>query len=122
MFPIRGLYEVAIPVKDLARSETFYRNNLGLTVGLRDESRRWLFLRIGGDAGMVVLQENNGNWQPLHFAFRVDVDDLNSAIVQLGENGINAEGPVIHKWMPAKTIYFLDPDGHELELCSPVND
>lgn len=38
MVPIRGLYEVAIRVKDLPRAEAFYRNVLGLEVGARDEN------------------------------------------------------------------------------------
>jgi len=60
MLPIRGVYEVAIRVRDLGRSETFYREVLGLEVGIRDEARKWLFLRAGGEAGMVVLQETPG--------------------------------------------------------------
>src|SRR5262245_15952006 len=51
MLPNRWLYAVAIRVKDLAKSEVFYRETLGLQVGLRDERRRWLFLRAGGRAG-----------------------------------------------------------------------
>ena len=69
MFPIRGLYEVAIRVKDLSRSEAFYRETLGLEVGLRDERRKWLFLRAGGQAGMVVLQEDKSDWPTQHFRF-----------------------------------------------------
>jgi catechol 2,3-dioxygenase-like lactoylglutathione lyase family enzyme len=57
MLPIRGLYEVAIPVRQLQRAETFYRDVLGLAVGLRNDRRKWLFLRAEGAAGMVVLQE-----------------------------------------------------------------
>ena len=60
MLPIRGLFEIAIPVKDLSRAETFYREVLGLEIGIRDEKRNWLFLRAGGQAGMIVLQENKG--------------------------------------------------------------
>ena len=41
---IRGLYEVAIPVRQLQKAESFYRDVLGLEVGLRDEQRKWLFL------------------------------------------------------------------------------
>ena len=41
---------------------------------LRDEERRWLFLRAGGSAGMVVLQEDRGSWPAQHLAFRTDVD------------------------------------------------
>ena len=60
MLSIRGLYEVAIRVKDLSKAEVFYRDVLGLEVGLRDERRPWLFLRAGGQAGMLVLQEDKG--------------------------------------------------------------
>lgn len=80
MLPIKGIYEVAIKVRDLARAEEFYREVLDLEVGVRDERRNWLFLRAGVDAvGEVVFQE----------------------------------------WMPAKSIYFDDPDKNVLELCAP---
>ena len=44
---VRGIYEVAIPVRQLERAEKFYRDVLGLEVGLRDDRRKWLFLRAG---------------------------------------------------------------------------
>ena len=120
MLPIRGLYEVAIRVKDLAKSEVFYRETLGLEVGLRHEQRRWLFLRVGGQAGMVVLQEDNGTWPKQHFAFTVEEVDIETIAATLRQRGVRVEGPVYHEWMPAKSVYFSDPDGHELELCAPV--
>lgn len=121
MLPIRGIYEIAIPVKDLAKAEAFYREVLGLEVGLRDERRNWLFLRAGGQNGMVVLQENKGEWPIMHFAFTVEEADLEQAIALLGKNGVAIDGPHFHEWMPAKSVYFSDPDGHNLELCAPVN-
>ena len=120
MLPIRGLYEIAIRVKDLDRAESFYREVLGLEVGLRDESRRWLFLRAGGDAGMIVLQENKGDWPTQHLAFTIEAADVERAAGLLGERGVEIDGPHYHDWMPATSIYFSDPDGHELELCAPV--
>ena len=48
MRPIRGVYEIAIRVKDLARAEAFYTHTLGLIEGVRDTKRNWLFLRVGG--------------------------------------------------------------------------
>ena len=121
MLPIRGLYEVAIPVKDLSRAEPFYRDVLGLEEGLRDERRNWLFLRAGGQAGMIVLQENKGDWPSQHFAFTVDEADIERAATLLRERGVETQGPVFHQWMPAKSVYFSDPDGHALELCAPVS-
>ena len=120
MLPIRGLYEVAIRVKQLPRAEAFYRQVLGLEVGIRDERRNWLFLRAGGEAGMIVLQEDTGQWPTQHFAFAVDAADIESAVTVLRERGVAIEGPVFHQWMPAKSVYFSDPDGHELELCAPM--
>lgn len=119
MFPIRGLYEVAIRVKDLSRSEAFYTETLGLEVGIRDEQRKWLFLRAG-KAGMVVLQEDKSDWPIQHFAFHIDEVDIDLAVTALLNRGVRIDGPVYHDWMPAKSIYFSDPDGHDLELCAPV--
>jgi catechol 2,3-dioxygenase-like lactoylglutathione lyase family enzyme len=121
MLPIRGLYEVAIRVKDLARAEKFYREILGLEVGIRDEKRKYLFLRAGGLAGMIVLKEDKNDWPRQHFAFTVAEEDIERAASLLREQGVDASGPVFHEWMPAKSIYFIDPDGHDLELCAPVD-
>ena len=120
MLPIRGLYEVAIRVKDLSKSEAFYREILGLEVGIRDERRNMLFLRAGGRAGMVVLQEDKGTWPTQHLAFTVEEADIEAAATVLEERGVAVEGPVFHEWMPARSVYFSDPDGHDLELCAPV--
>jgi catechol 2,3-dioxygenase-like lactoylglutathione lyase family enzyme len=120
MIPIRGVYEVAIRVKNLARAEPFYREVLGLEVGIRDERRNWLFLRAG-IGGMVVLQEDTGDWPTQHFALTVSEADIDKAADALRESGVEVNGPVYHEWMPAKSAYFSDPDGHELELCAPVS-
>ena len=121
MLPIRGIYEVAIRVKDLAKAEPFYLEVLDLEIGIRDSKRNWLFLRAGGQDGMIVLQEDKTDWPLQHFAFTVDEADIERAAEMLRERGVKVEGPVFHQWMPAKSIYFSDPDGHDLELCAPVS-
>lgn len=120
MIGIRGVYEIAVRVRDLGRAERFYREILGLEVGLRDESRPWVFLRAGGSSGMIVLQEEPGEWPLQHFAFTVASDDLDRAVAELSQNGVSVQGPVTHDWIPARSVYFRDPDGHDLELCAPL--
>lgn len=120
MKAIRGVYEIAIKVKNLERAEEFYKNVLGLGEGYRDEGRRWNFLRAGGTAGMVVLQEDTGEWPLQHFAFTVEASEIDRAAAELREKGVETHGPVTHDWMPAKSLYFSDPDGHDLELCAPL--
>lgn len=118
MLPITGVYEVAIPVKDLARAEAFYKGTLELEEGIRVASRKMLFLRAGGNAGMIVLKEDKGEWPTIHFAFTVADADLETAAQTLKEKGVNVSELVMHEWMAARSIYFEDPDGHELELCA----
>jgi catechol-2,3-dioxygenase len=104
MLPIRGIYEVAIPVRQLQRAETFYRDVLGLRVGLREQRRKWLFLRAGGTAGMVVLQEHDGEIPSYHFAFTVDGADLERAATVLRECGVPFRGPISHDWIPGTSL------------------
>jgi catechol 2,3-dioxygenase-like lactoylglutathione lyase family enzyme len=119
MLEIEAIYEVVVPVADPSRAEKFYTGVLGLEVGLRDPRRPWLFLRAGGARGMLVLQQT-ADVRRTHFAFRVSEAEVERAAGVLRGNGVEVAGPVVHAWMPAKSLYFADPDGHELELCAPL--
>lgn len=121
MLPIRGVYEIAIRVRDLGKSEAFYREILDFQVGIRDDARGLVFLRAGGQAGMLVLQEDKGTWPIQHFAFTVAAEDIEAAAELLVQRGVSIDGPIYHEWMPAKSVYFSDPDGHKLELCAPLS-
>ena len=64
MSPLRGVFEIAIPVSRLSRAEAFYCDVLGLESGYRDERRPWHFLWVGDREGMVVLQETRESFAP----------------------------------------------------------
>jgi len=119
MIPIRGVYEVAVKVHDLRSAEALYREVLGLQFALRDEPRNWVFLRAGDSEGMVVLQEDRGEWPHQHFAFRVEDSELERAAALLRQKGVSVTGPVFHERIGGRSVYFTDPDGHELELFAP---
>src|SRR2546425_13160179 len=116
MLPIGGIYEVAIRVKDLARAEVFYKDTLGLEEGLRDTRRNWLFLRAGGNAGMIVVQEDKGEGATQHFAFTVAESEIERAANNLRETGVAVTGPFFYEWMAGQSVYFDDPDWHQLQV------
>ena len=120
MLPIQGVYEVVIRVEDLERAEGFYRDVLDLELGLRDDERSMSFWRAGGSAGMVVRRHDPGAFPRQHFAFTIRDGEIDKAAELLRARGVEVEGPVRHDWMPARSLYFSDPDGHGLELCAPL--
>ena len=115
---LRRLQHLVLWVSDVERSVRFYRDVLGFEVGLRDARRPWVFMRAGTD-GMIVLQEQADVPQQ-HFAFTVTEGDIAVAAAELRRRGIAIEGPMVHEWIPAKSLYFADPDGHDVELCAPL--
>ena len=115
---IESVFEVAVKVRHLSVSSMFYKAVLGFSEGLLDEKRRWHFLWVGRHQGMIVLQEDRGHWLPQHFAFRVRESDLPGLKTQLENHYVVVEGPVSLDWMNAISLYFSDPDGHQLELCA----
>src|SRR3989442_15813568 len=96
---VKGIFEIAIRVKDLARAANFYTEVLGFQHGLFDAERRWLFLWVNGKAGVVVLQEDTGPWPHQHFAFAVAANDLDRLKSTLERADIAVQGPVELAWM-----------------------
>lgn len=93
MLPIQGLYEVALRVKNLPQAEAFYCDILGLEVGLRDEPRKWLFLRAGGQAGMIVLQEDPAHWSQQHLASPFKKPILTGLWLHSGSKALASKAP-----------------------------
>jgi len=68
-----------------------------------------------------MMTENKGEWPSQHFAFTVEEEDIERAAAMLRKQGVAVDGPYFHDWMPATSVYFSDPDGHQLELCAVVS-
>jgi lactoylglutathione lyase len=120
MTEIAGIYEVAIRVRDMERARTFYMDTLGLEFGLEHPSKPWIFLRAGGQRGMLVLQAEGPDFPSQHYAFTVPDAELDEAVAALRAKGVKVTDPVTIDWMPARSAYFSDPDGHALEFCAPL--
>lgn len=124
---IKGLYETHLFVEDLERSISFYAETLGLKQCRFGAERRTAFFWIGEDKQYML-----GLWEKpkeeidvRHFAFECDPDwIINESVDFLKSHNIhcwnflndNTERPMVFCWMPAVSIYFNDPDGHDLEF------
>lgn len=124
---IKGLYETHLFVEQLERSIEFYSNVLGLKLCRINDDRRVAFFWIGEDKQfMLGLWEKPKDEIDLrHFAFECDPEwVLNESVDFLKSHNLNFwnflqddnEQPMVFCWMPAISIYFNDPDGHDLEF------
>jgi lactoylglutathione lyase len=128
-----GLFETHLTVSDLDRSVSFYRDVVGLPLGLTLPERGAAFLWIG-QAGRAML----GLWTigsapiilSLHIAFTTcleNVLDASSRLRALGVTPLSFHGtettePSVIGWMPPAAVYFRDPDGHLLEYLAMLDD
>jgi lactoylglutathione lyase len=129
---VRSLFETHLTVSDLGRSVEFYRDVVGLPVALEIPERGAAFLWVG-EPGRSML----GLWSlgsapigmKLHIAFDVALDDVLEAcdrleaygVTPLSFFGVEAQEPSVIGWMPAAAVYFLDPDGHQLEYLAMLD-
>ena len=129
---VDGLFEAHLTVADMNRSIDFYRGVVGLELAYEVPERSAAFFWCG-EAGKSML----GLWSlgampmglSLHVAFTVSLDALLAAPAALSEHGVQplsffgtpADEPSVLGWMPAAAIYFRDPDGHQLEYLTMLD-
>lgn len=131
--PAHGLFETHLTVSDLDRSVAFYRDVVGLPLGLTLPQRGAAFFWIG-EAGKAML----GLWAigsapialSLHVAFTTSLEDVLDAsdrlralgVTPLSFHGTETTEPSVIGWMPAAAVYFRDPDGHLLEYLAMLDE
>ena len=125
-FAIDSLNHVVLRVRDLDRSEAFYRDVLGLQVRRRRPGRMIFFTCGTNDHDVAIL--NVGPDAPpaeehraglYHFALRLrSFEELKAAYRHLKASDANIVGVTHHG--DTKSVYVKDPDGLEIELFCDV--
>jgi catechol 2,3-dioxygenase-like lactoylglutathione lyase family enzyme len=122
MLNIEGVLHFTIPVKDLDRSERFYRDILGLEKMRRNN--HMVFMRTKGDSYVVLtysqkpIDPNPGNAHDIHSAFRVTGQEYDRAKAFLAGKGIALikEEDRRSGTFQGRSAYFHDPDRNVIEI------
>jgi catechol 2,3-dioxygenase-like lactoylglutathione lyase family enzyme len=112
---ITGLNHVTLAVSDFERSVIFYSELLGFSIRMRSPSSAYL---EGGSLWLALVVDTGVRRNPLpeysHIALRVDRASLPVLADKLTRAGVA-------RWQESEnpdSFYFVDPDGHKLELHS----
>lgn len=95
---ITHLKFISIPVKDQDRALKFYTEKLGFKVATNQEmgpGRRWIELRLGKAETRIVLFTMEGEEGRIGTQMNCSLacDDVEATYRQLGERGVEFEGP-----------------------------
>ncbi|HEY8122094.1 MAG TPA: VOC family protein [Myxococcota bacterium] len=141
MLKTRGLNHIDLGTKDMEATRAFYEGVLGfplvradlVEIGSKGRLKHYFF-DIGGGQLMGFMSGEDVRGYPTefdaginkglglapgvyHFAFDAETEnDLERIKQHLVSHGVEVRGPVDHEgW--SKSIYFLDPNGLQLEVC-----
>ena len=111
---ITGINHVTLSIADAERSFVFYSSVLGFQPIARWPQGAYL---LAGDLWVALVVDQHTRPDPLpeytHLAFSVSKQDFEPLSLR-----IRASGAAIwqENWTEGDSLYFLDPDGHKLEI------
>ena len=124
---LNGISHFALNVTNMERAENFYTHVLGFPVLMRTQTKAGQ-QHIEVDAGNVAIalfespeldleaaHKTMTDDGYLHFAFDAPYDRFDATLQALREGGVQMDGEP-RDWGKSVSVYFRDPDGHQLEI------
>ena len=115
---ITGLNHITLAVKDIDKSFVFYHDVLGFKPLCKWEGSAYFLVGDPDQPGSVwFCLDRDGHRRKTfcntHYAFSVSPEDFSA----MSERIVHS-GAIIFKenTSPGDSLYFLDPDGHKLEI------
>ena len=119
MVQVKSLFHATLPVYDLERAETFYREVLGIQ---RHPTPSYfpatvVFLDVGNTMIHLVRYKDEysrGDYQAHHLA--IEVDDLEAALERVKASGMRVLSEKFTDRVDMRCFNFLDTEGNRVEL------
>lgn len=117
MFAKTRLNTICYYVSDLDRTETFYRDVLGLTVERmkEEDGSPWLIARTVNDVDLIFFKMESRPGNSPIVVFDLAEGGIDDMVAGLAEKGATIVTPVSHApggW----SAEFADPDGHTISM------
>lgn len=125
---ISHIDHVALNVRDLERSMKWYQEVLGLERRHEEDWGNYPVVLCAGPTCVALFQTKTSNPEPApgsntvgmrHLAFQVDRANFEAAQSELRKRAIDF---VFEDHGIAHSIYFTDPDGHQLEITTYLQE
>jgi hypothetical protein len=132
---LSGIEHFAMPTKNITGLERFVREILGgipyYYAGYDEIDRKMgrkphIFMRVGKilfqcteESGPMHPRKGDSSVSP-HWAFGIMSGQLDSFRAHLDSNGLPYHGPHAQPQFGVRSIYFMSPESHKLEVCEPV--
>ena len=116
--PFSGVSELVLEVRDLAASETFYSEVLGLPVVDRWPEAVWFLAgatRIGLWGGFVGIAGARGG-SHVHYALHVPESEYDTLLGRLRARGLSPHEETFDAFDDSRAAYVTDPDGNVVEF------
>ena len=126
---VQGVIHWSIPVNDLAQSEQFYGEILGLEAkGRLGNSNMSCFMASAEHYILLCQRKESLTRTPqqdnrLHHAFMVSPEMWERGCKLFKEKDVKIAEPIVYRekgHFTGRELYFLDPSGNMLELCDPT--
>ena len=125
---VEGVTHWSIAVNDLAESEKFYGDLLGLESKGRLGNSNMSCFAVGGHSILLCQRKEALTRTPqqdnrLHHAFDVSPQMFERACKVFNEKGICIAEAIVYRergHFTGRELYFLDPSGNMLELRDPT--
>ena len=109
---IIGLNHITLACKDIEKSFAFYRDIIGFKPLVKwDKGAYFLVGDLWFCLNVDVKREANACYT--HYAFSVTIDQFDEITQKIIASGVEL---FKDNSSPGKSLYFLDPDGHKLEI------